>query len=821
VLGYDVIASKAAQSLRDSPDLTVVEGPPGVGKSLLAKAIGELWESGGGSVVVAEGDPLRGDVAFYPFAFAMAPLGTSWRSLGPAVAGISKAAETLIGTAGIVTALVEALASATRSRRKGRMLLLSNQEQKIMIELGRLAKRPPLLLVADNLHWWDSRSLEFLGRLRNERMREAFSFLDGVRILGVQTPEPYQSVANPSAHSALLAPLDTAWVPLPKIPLEGFQDVLVALGAPDRLPEEAVKDMYYFSGGNLALARRCTARLAQGEESFLNADDSEQEFVQRLMSERIRSLGSLGEQAVSLLEVAAIVGLRFRREELVCASDANESDTARLLRDCRDEDLLHLEDGGGWFVHEVYRQHFLASARRDKIAIHERLMDCFRQLRPADYDLRCINAIAAERPSEAAALGVQTALQAEREGRDWQELPDRILDAIRLGGLTKVAERLVEAHRQLKAYRFEACLAALDDLPNEPKSLVAEATYLRVRCLMSTRSEEDRETGRRTLGNWSSYVTDEPEMGTRLLLLSMYGLMHLADKQPGIDLEEGIKQTLLDRAEHDVAAKDALHTLDRCSGGLYSVDGALRRIKRAADYFGPDPELNLVRKPMEYYWSLVNLGSCQISNARYDDACDTHDMLADFIEEYPSGVFSRTDTPAMNRILAEFRAGRIDLMETLGRHRQLLTLPVVQNDPFYGRNAMGVYLALAGSYDEALETFERIEDELRSRLNPEPNMTYLLGSNRCLTRFVSGEQEAARAEWDEIGSIIPMLVFPSQPVYARRHQLMSEVLREAGELSALELDSVLLSNYKDEIGPLWKDYAHAFSLPAVEMWREY
>ena len=46
VLGYDELATEVAESLRESSDITVVEGPPGVGKSFLAQGIGELWESG-------------------------------------------------------------------------------------------------------------------------------------------------------------------------------------------------------------------------------------------------------------------------------------------------------------------------------------------------------------------------------------------------------------------------------------------------------------------------------------------------------------------------------------------------------------------------------------------------------------------------------------------------------------------------------------------------------------------------------------------------------------------------------------------------------
>ena len=51
------------------------------------------------------------------------------------------------------------------------------------------------------------RSLEFLRRLRDPSMCDAFPFLAEMRILAAQTPEPHQSVANPAAHQAILSPL--------------------------------------------------------------------------------------------------------------------------------------------------------------------------------------------------------------------------------------------------------------------------------------------------------------------------------------------------------------------------------------------------------------------------------------------------------------------------------------------------------------------------------------------------------------------------------------------------------------------------------------
>ncbi len=297
--------------------------------------------------------------------------------------------------------------------------------------------------------------------------------------------------------------------------------------------------------------------------------DSE-EFLQQVLTDRIQALGTFGEQVIELLQVAAMLGLTFRREEVICASGADESEVAKLLRHCRDEDVLELSEGLGKFIHDLYRQYFLNVNARDKTEIHEKLSDCLRLLRPAEYELRCVNALDAERTGEAAALGVQAALQAQREGRSWRDLSPTILTAVEDGGFADVAALMAEAFDHLNGYRFGDCLASLDRLPRDlRKCLLAEADYLQAMCLMSTRSEDNRMKGRSILEAWSGYEEEEPELGTRLMLLLLYGVAHLSEKEQGWALEGRIRQALIDRASFDTAAKDALYTLDRSSGSLY------------------------------------------------------------------------------------------------------------------------------------------------------------------------------------------------------------------------------------------------------------
>jgi hypothetical protein len=104
-----------------------------------------------------------------------------------------------------VTATVQAGLKMRRSRVRARKLYLGDTEQTILFDIARLAKGRPILLVCDNVHWWDEQSLQFLGRLREERMAAAFPYLADLRVLAVQTP-----TRRPSTHSCGLEPRGTS-----------------------------------------------------------------------------------------------------------------------------------------------------------------------------------------------------------------------------------------------------------------------------------------------------------------------------------------------------------------------------------------------------------------------------------------------------------------------------------------------------------------------------------------------------------------------------------------------------------------------------------
>lgn len=820
-LGYERWLDEITEHFNNGGRIVIVQGPPGVGKSWLAKGFGASWEDGGGAAVVAEGDIGRSHFDYYPFGLAMAALPAGWSTIAAAAAGAARTAETLIGTAGVVTAMVQGVARIRKSKRMRQAVFLGEHEHEVLASLERLGRNKPILLIADNLHWWDSASLQLLREFVKPVMQGAFPFLADLRILAVQTPEPYQETVHGDVLRDVLTQTALHRIKLDRVPGERFGAVLHALGVAP-FPEDLLTSaVYSLSGGHLALASRAADRISAGEASGILAASESHEFVRSLIAERVASLGELGQRAISLLQIAAVLGLTFRRDEILCAVDDDERSTAHLLRLCRDERLLELSDGECRFVHDLYREFFLTAAGTDRVAIHERLAQCLRELRSADYDLRAQNALLAEDPMAAADLGAAACLKAVREGKKWHEVSPATLGAVRRSGIDTVVISLATASDHLRRYKHQDCLAVLNALPRDlPKLLLAEADYIRSMSRMSTRSEEDREQARRTLVTWEGYEQEEPEIGTRLARLLLYGLTHLEDKSAGRDLERRICQHLIDRVSLDQAARDDLHVLDRCAASLYPPEVAVERNEHAVRHFAPEPGQTVVRKPLEYYRSLVNFGAGLTANACYVEALAVYRRVRELVDEYPPDTFPRVDYPLSNELAVRFRSGHIAATDAVEEQERIIEEHGVESDPFYVRNAVAVYLALRGDAAAAAEVLDDLLRELHtSRVAPESSTTYLLGSNRCCARRVAGVPNL-QAEWDALRPVVEDVRYVIRLYLIRRHELLAPVFDDPAPITAADLDAYVEGVAPDEFGPLWKNYNHGFRLAEVEFWRE-
>jgi predicted negative regulator of RcsB-dependent stress response len=363
-----VLGGVVEQAARRQGSVALVEGPAGIGKTVLLRATRSAAAEQGFRVLVATASPF--DRAF-PFGLVHQLLGgelagAEGERRERLLAGAASRAETVL-----VPGAAEAGDDPEYAALEGLYWLIAN-----------LAEEAPLALLVDDLHWADRpslRVLEYVGRR-----------LEGLAVLVLGTMRPAEADAESELLSAIAGgPAVGVVRPSPLSPAAAGELVTEALGGE---PEPAFAAACVAATGGNPLLLQAVAR--QSAERGLRGAASEAGEVSTLGAGGLRDvvqrrLESLGADTAALARVAAVLGERYPLVDL--GEVAGLAQEATLDAGDRLAGAELLVPGAWSFVHPVMREavtesippaerarlHRLAAerlradgARADEVAVH-------------------------------------------------------------------------------------------------------------------------------------------------------------------------------------------------------------------------------------------------------------------------------------------------------------------------------------------------------------------------------------------------------------------------------------------------------------------
>ena len=214
------------------------------------------------------------------------------------------------------------------------------------------------------------------------------------------------------------------------------------------------------------------------------------------------------------------------------------------------------------------------------------------------------------------------------------------------------------------------------------------------------------------------------------------------------------------------------------------------------------------------------MGANLIADASYAEAVETYEKLEQLVSRLPAEIFPRLEFPRSNAILARFRHGQISPAEAVWQQQQVVADVPIEGDPYYAHGALAAYLALNGDLSESLERFDSLVGRLHSSTEPEPSMVYLLESNRCVVRFLSGDSAGLETEWQRLRDVADSIAYVVRPELLARHDLLWSEMAQPHSGTPLEFDACLLDKRPPAIGRLWDNLCRSLRIPEVEFWRE-
>ncbi len=821
---YNVLSqsSLATEMLRQLDDKRLVGlvGLPGSGKSFTCARLIQSWSGKDWVAVNAPGDEYQKARRCFPFQHAISQSSVTKQLLLKNASGaVAKSAAAIPFAGPLAGFVIEKLFAHTVEIAKERYQFLSTEEQNILYHLQRIATKRPLLIVCDDLQFWDESALSLLRIMLSGKINDVYPFLRAARYVVVQTihsagetpPIEFRSLTN---ERISVNHMDYA-------SQDELPDVLDMLGLKRQFPAEVVQTVHGICGGHLHVLQQLVNYLTVN--NFPAADDwiqsTEVDFVSNLVVSRLKALGPVGNDLLGVLQTASIIGTIFSDRELACLCDREPSEVRRLLSAGEEMYLVRREQQSSHFAHGIVHQSLRKVSSLQLEELHRQFSSCLQKLRPGDYRSRMRHLLSAGERYSASVLAVCGLLQDKRNGA--ASLDDDVLrELVAEGKLTGILDLLCRAHDSVMAYDLQGAIALLSRIdPISPLHLQAEAAYLRAMCLIKAYRYDAREDAIKILGKWIARMSDEGDLIVRMLSTQLVALTHQRREEEALSVEGDIVQTLSRRVGYDSDALDALMILDRKADLLYPADQSHLRLLRSRNHFMPQPG-EQPRNFYQYCASTLNLAANRIACAEYADALGYIREITSFLETNPNHRFTRFEVLTNNLIVSEFLEGIYDAA-VAARHFEQLTAKKIETMDFsLILSNYGACTAMAGDLSKAKNILEPLVKKLKSDEEVDDLHLYLAGTNLASVLFLAGQQAPALEISRDLTGILDTAMPPHRSYFRDRHRILQQSMESGRIFTIEEWNELPRQLFPSGAGPCWRHYGRGFLFTDLQIFTE-
>ena len=331
--------------------VALIEGEPGIGKSRLIGEVVRHTESLGLVALMTSCYEIEQGMPYQPVvelvSQAIGHCGTdALKRLPPAsLAEIASLVPT-------VANWVPGLPSPSAQIPEARQARLFRAIEQL---LDTLAERGPFVIVADDVHWVDDASLQFLHTMaRHAALRRI------LLILAFRGEEVKANVRVATLIESLRREAHTRHHALARL-TEADTQLLVAATGPSAQAAELGRSLYLDTDGHPFFLVSMMQSIA--ERGLLESADAARSLTPRNLPEAVRHsvrerLSRVPREARAVLDVAAVIGRRFEFDTLLTAAKLSESALLDIFDLLVQRGLLHEDEHGGIydFSHDKIRE---------------------------------------------------------------------------------------------------------------------------------------------------------------------------------------------------------------------------------------------------------------------------------------------------------------------------------------------------------------------------------------------------------------------------------------------------------------------------------
>lgn len=803
---------KIIDKIHEEEQHILIDGKSGSGKSFTIKQLQIELNKEKFQTIIFDGDYQYDDREYHPFKKAL--FSDSDSSKEVVIGGVAEASKE-IPVAGNIISYVITSFFAKKSVTNN--MILNSEEQNILSKLRQILKKPNIVLVFDNIHWWDRRSLQFLKLLlTNKKILNPEKLNRFTMIFSITSN---QTIIHGDLVESIIKEAEYDKMLFPVISLTEFKETLLSKTL-QSFSSSQINLLYNLVNGHLQVFFEIINEITNHNFDFNATYESNKQYLSSVLEKRLKDFGADSTQILKTLEYASIMGLTFSVYELKSITQSAENELRTIINETSNLAITEETDNIDYikFAHDIIREIFKTKVDRHHTEYYKSLAMCIKEIKPEQYLRRARYFIKCHLTEDAI---VSYILEIIKQIRLYGKALPTVYDEINLlfNPLQReYIELMQSAYNLYSQKKYKAASSKLDlILDIYPIELLAERDILRIRCYSKTMAsaEIQKFVNKYNVNRNNSTYNNEKDIWERFSQVLMIAFAHLGNIEVAREIESEILRSLSERLNYDDAATKRMYIIKRVANSIHNIEVSSVFVKDAFEYFGSSA--SGIRDIKQYYISLVNFSTILINQGKFDKAYNI--LIEGFnIENDNRDIeFPRIQLLRNNYIISGYLSGNLNEDECILLYEEiLLDMPNVISERLFYKSNLSIFWALKDNPQKALDILQN-EAKLHYDIEEKEGLyQYRVVTNTSIYLYMLGNVEIAIGQLNNICNLTKRLINGSY--FSKKNEILIRLMEQNISTNGKEWLNKPFSVQPSFQGIAWKYFGLGYAFMAVCNW---
>ena len=814
---------EAVAAIQEGHHYILIKGPSGCGKTFLSNRLctwitGEFYTEANAKSMLFLGDNRCSQREYYPILSELNHLNEYHELTKTLMTGIAKTATFAPFGGSFFEFVASAILNRNGSANHKLNQVFNENEIDIILKFRNALRQQVKVVYLDNLHWWDTKSIEFLYLLLQKKDEFLPELNNIIFIINVTTNQKtYQK-------EQLISFLES--LPLVQLTFTPFQypeycRALQEIGLiTPEYDAKVLKLLFAISEGHLEITLKALTLQIPLEKTLDKETFTTQEgrYIRLLLEQRLSALGATGEQIDDVLKFGSLLGLSFTFQELEYITKTRQAELRSIIKQANSISLVDASQTECQFSHEIIREFFHQKALEQKEEFYyDRLIQCYQKLYPTEYNLRIHYLLHIGNITEIEKL---YCLDQIRQLESGVASPKQELEVLLTQETREYLHKMSQAWAAYKTMDYAQVrnhLRQVEDI--YPVELLAERDYLIAISLTRSLVKEECDVAFQLL---SAYETirnrfQEPQIWSKVMLLLFAVFLHAGRREDCRRIHKILYSFYSEVAPVCETYRHDLNVLRRKSIAIYELEISCCYIQKSVQYFQPHNVGNMPEYPREYFMSLVNYNANLLCMGKFADAFESIQKAMALTHELPEITFPRTETMYNNFLLSCHFTGHFQPHQIVPLYQSLLKgLPDMADATIIKTNLAIFYIQIR-DFSGAEQLLTEMRTHLLNADVYEPSRLYHIEANMVALYIFKGDWALAEQHLRSLDKLIPNI--DRNSYYAKKHTVLEQIIREH-IVCPDDPEAILYKVCPTFQSSAWNFFGRLFAYNTLEYWSE-